>query len=505
MPRKFKRAQLNQVREALNQQKEEELELKKEEESADEEEQLSKEDVKKLFKESKNSQLYKTGGLVLDVPNVSEEPDQRIDKTTGLPYDMQAQGAFIDAEDRSQRARFSVGSQVGSKIVSPFIEFLSKIYADLGFKEFDIKLSTRPEMRVGSDEIWDKAEEALEAAIKNLGYPYRIDEGDGAFYGPKLDFVLTDAIGREWQCGTFQLDFNLAERLDATYIGEDGKKHIPVMIHRAVLGSFERFIGILIENYAGKLPFWLAPQQVVIASIVSDANDYALEIQQSLKDNKIRCEVDLRNEKISYKVREHSTKKVPIILAIGKKEMADKTVSLRRIGSKESLVLSLDDAIKDIIKTVEGFKRNILPYLGKNKEKPMYDGRSRKKNLEYEGKNVLRYKMPDASTSFKDLILGDISVENKELDDFIILRADGTPTYNFCAAVDDLDMKISPEINNRIDMAMKITTDEITKAQKFREKLKVEIDKSLPKEIITESMMKKYFDVMIPTLSLIHI
>ena len=170
-----------------------------------------------------------------------------------------------------------------------FIEFLSNLYADLGFKDFDIKLSTRPEMRVGSDEIWDKAEEALEAAIKNLGYPYRIDEGDGAFYGPKLDFVLTDAIGREWQCGTFQLDFNLAERLDATYIGEDGKKHIPVMIHRAVLGSFERFIGILIENYAGKLPFWLAPQQVVIASIVSDANDYALEIQQSLKDNKISC------------------------------------------------------------------------------------------------------------------------------------------------------------------------------------------------------------------------
>ena len=235
-----------------------------------------------------------------------------------------------------------------------FIEFLSNLYADLGFKDFDIKLSTRPEMRVGSDEIWDKAEEALEAAIKNLGYPYRIDEGDGAFYGPKLDFVLTDAIGREWQCGTFQLDFNLAERLDASYIGEDGKKHIPVMIHRAVLGSFERFIGILIENYAGKLPFWLAPQQVVIASIVSDANDYALEIQQSLKDNKIRCEVDLRNEKISYKVREHSTKKVPIILAIGKKEMADKTVSLRRIGSKESLVLSLDDAIKDIIKENRG-------------------------------------------------------------------------------------------------------------------------------------------------------
>ena len=231
-----------------------------------------------------------------------------------------------------------------------FIEFLSSLYADLGFKEFDIKLSTRPEMRVGSDETWDKAEAALEAAIKNLGYPYRIDEGDGAFYGPKLDFVLTDAIGREWQCGTFQLDFNLAERLDAHFIGEDGKKHNPVMIHRAVLGSFERFIGILIENYAGKLPFWLAPQQVVVASIISEVDDYSIEILELLKKQGIRAEVDLRNEKISYKVREHSSKKVPIILAIGKNEMNDKTVSIRRIGSKETNVLQLDDAINEIVK-----------------------------------------------------------------------------------------------------------------------------------------------------------
>jgi len=231
-----------------------------------------------------------------------------------------------------------------------FIEFLSNLYADLGFKEFDIKLSTRPEMRVGTDEIWDKAEAALEAAIKNLGYPYRIDEGDGAFYGPKLDFVLTDAIGREWQCGTFQLDFNLAERLDAQYVGEDGKKHNPVMIHRAVLGSFERFIGILIENYAGKLPFWLAPQQVVIASIISDVNDYSVEIMNLLKKQGIRAEVDLRNEKISYKVREHSSKKVPIILAIGKNEMNDRTVSIRRIGSKDTNVSKLDDAINEIVK-----------------------------------------------------------------------------------------------------------------------------------------------------------
>ena len=231
-----------------------------------------------------------------------------------------------------------------------FIEFLSNLYADLGFKEFDIKLSTRPEMRVGSDEVWDKAEKALEAAIKNLGYPYRIDEGDGAFYGPKLDFVLTDAIGREWQCGTFQLDFNLAERLNAQYVGEDGKKHIPVMIHRAVLGSFERFIGILIENYAGKLPFWLAPQQVVIASIISDVNEYSIEIMNLLKKEGIRAEVDLRNEKISYKVREHSSKKVPIILAIGNNEKNDRSVSIRRIGSKDSNVLKLDEAIQEISK-----------------------------------------------------------------------------------------------------------------------------------------------------------
>ena len=229
-----------------------------------------------------------------------------------------------------------------------FIEFLSSLYSDLGFKEFDIKLSTRPEMRVGSDEIWDKAEASLESAIKNLGYPYRIDEGDGAFYGPKLDFVLTDAIGRDWQCGTFQLDFNLAERLDAQYVGEDGNKYYPVMIHRAVLGSFERFIGILIENYAGKLPFWLAPKQVVVASIVSDVNDYAEEIATRLKKQGIRTEVDLRNEKISYKVREHSTKKVPFIFAVGNNEKAEKSVSIRQIGSTETSSMSLDEGIEYI-------------------------------------------------------------------------------------------------------------------------------------------------------------
>ena len=231
-----------------------------------------------------------------------------------------------------------------------FISLLSEIYSDLGFKEFDIKLSTRPEVRIGSDEVWDKAESALENAIKKLDYPYKVDEGDGAFYGPKLDFVLTDAIGREWQCGTFQADFNLPDRLDAQYVGEDGNKHHPVMIHRAILGSFERFIGILIENYAGKLPFWLAPQQVVIASIVSEVNDYAIEVQELLKEQDLRAEIDLRNEKISYKVRDHSSKKVPIILAIGKKEKIDQTVSVRRIGSNDTEVLDLKEAIKQIKK-----------------------------------------------------------------------------------------------------------------------------------------------------------
>ena len=244
---------------------------------------------------------------------------------------------------------FCTEDQIESE-TGKFIELLSSVYADLGFKDFDIKLSTRPETRVGSDDVWDRAESSLEAAIKNLGYPYKIDEGDGAFYGPKLDFVLTDAIGRDWQCGTFQLDFNLPGRLNAEYVGKDGNKNNPVMIHRAVLGSFERFIGILIENYAGKLPFWLAPQQVVIASIISDVNDYSIEIMDLLKKEGIRAEVDLRNEKISYKVREHSSKKVPIILAIGNNEKNDRTVSIRRIGSNNNNVLKLNDAIIEITK-----------------------------------------------------------------------------------------------------------------------------------------------------------
>ena len=227
-----------------------------------------------------------------------------------------------------------------------FIQLLSDIYKDLGFEKFDIKLSTRPEIRVGSDEVWDKAENALESAIKKLNLPYEVEEGDGAFYGPKLDFVLTDAIGREWQCGTFQADFNLPDRLEAEFIGEDGQKHTPVMIHRAVLGSFERFIGVLIENYSGKLPFWLAPVQVAVATIVSDVDDYAAEVINSLENAGIRCHSDFRNEKISYKVREHSAAKVPVIMALGKREKESSTVSIRRIGSDKTESMGLNEALK---------------------------------------------------------------------------------------------------------------------------------------------------------------
>lgn len=226
-----------------------------------------------------------------------------------------------------------------------FIALLSSVYKDLGFEKFDIKLSTRPDVRVGSDEVWDKAESALEKAIQSLGLPYQINPGDGAFYGPKLDFKLTDAIGREWQCGTFQCDFNLPVRLDAEYVGEDGMKHRPVMLHRAVLGSFERFIGILLENYAGKLPFWLAPRQVVVASIVSEADPYVHEVVAALRKAGVRAEADVRNEKINYKVREHSVGKVPVILAIGMKEVEERTVSVRRLGETRTETVTLDTAI----------------------------------------------------------------------------------------------------------------------------------------------------------------
>ena len=239
---------------------------------------------------------------------------------------------------------FATDDQIESECAR-FIAFLAEIYDDLGFHDWTIKLSTRPEKRVGSEESWDRVEAALGNACKAAGYDYELLEGEGAFYGPKLEFTLTDAIGREWQCGTFQVDPNLPERLDAEYVGADGEKHRPVMLHRAVLGSFERFIGILIENSEGKLPLWLAPRQVVVASIVSDADSYCLEVVEALKAAGIRAEVDLRNEKINYKIREHSVGKVPYILACGMKEVAERTVSVRKLGEKQTFGAGLDEIV----------------------------------------------------------------------------------------------------------------------------------------------------------------
>ena len=229
------------------------------------------------------------------------------------------------------------------------IDLVSKMYKDLGFEEFKIKLSTRPEKRIGSDASWDKAEKSLQDAIEKLQLPYSIDEGDGAFYGPKLDFVLTDAIGRKWQCGTLQVDFNLPGRFDSTYIGSDGTKHTPVLLHRAALGSFERFIGILLENYGGKLPLWLSPIQTVIAAITDEANSFAADLNRNLLSKGIRSNLDIRNEQISYKVREHSRNKVPYIVAVGKKEVAENTVSVRQLGSDKSVVMSVEEFTQKVL------------------------------------------------------------------------------------------------------------------------------------------------------------
>ena len=237
---------------------------------------------------------------------------------------------------------FCTESQVEGE-TKDFIELLSTIYQDFGFESFHVKFSDRPEVRAGSDEIWDRAESALLAATKAAGQDYTLNPGEGAFYGPKLEFVLRDAIGRDWQCGTLQVDFVLPERLDASYVAEDGQRYRPVMLHRAIFGSFERFLGILVEQFAGRFPLWLAPTQAVLATIVTEANDYALDLQNQLLAMGLRAEVDLRNEKIGYKVREHSLQKVPVILALGRREAEEKTVTVRRLGSKEQQTLLFED------------------------------------------------------------------------------------------------------------------------------------------------------------------
>jgi threonyl-tRNA synthetase len=227
-----------------------------------------------------------------------------------------------------------------SKIVC---DLILSIYKDFGFEDVSIKFSDRPENRVGSDEIWDKSEKALRTAMEATGLDYTVNPGEGAFYGPKLEFVLRDAIGREWQCGTLQVDLNMPERLGGTFIAEDGKKYHPVMLHRALFGSLERFTGILLEHYAGNLPLWLSPVQAVVAPITSEIDDYAVEIQETLKSSGFRVEMDLRNEKISYKIRENSLQKIPFLLIVGKKEMEEKSVTLRTFGSKDQEKIKLDN------------------------------------------------------------------------------------------------------------------------------------------------------------------
>ena len=226
------------------------------------------------------------------------------------------------------------------------VKLMVSIYEDFGMTDMKIKLSTRPAERIGSDEIWDFLENGLAEAITDMGYTYEINEGDGAFYGPKLDFKFRDAIGREWQLGTLQADLNLPERFDVNYIGEDGQKHRPIMLHRALFGSLERFLGVYIESTAGRFPFWLAPVQIMVAPVTNDQDEYAKKVLKRLQRAGIRAEADLRNEKISYKVREHSLKKIPVIAVVGKNEAAEETLTLRRLGEEKQVVMKLEDAVK---------------------------------------------------------------------------------------------------------------------------------------------------------------
>jgi len=235
-----------------------------------------------------------------------------------------------------------------------FCELLLSIYKDFGFDDVIVKFSDRPEVRAGSDETWDRAEKALMDATNAAGLEAELNPGEGAFYGPKLEFVLRDVIGRDWQCGTLQVDFVLPERLDANFIGEDGEKHRPVMLHRAILGSFERFIGILIEHYAGRLPLWLAPLQGVVATITNDADAYGAEVLEALREAGLEVEADFRNEKINYKIREHSHAKVPVILVVGAKEAANQSVALRRLGGKDQEILELKEAVATLMAEAAG-------------------------------------------------------------------------------------------------------------------------------------------------------
>jgi threonyl-tRNA synthetase len=247
---------------------------------------------------------------------------------------------------------FCTPEQITSESIA-VCNLILEIYRGFGFGDVRIKFADRPEVRVGEDAVWDQAEQALLKALESGGLEYTHNPGEGAFYGPKLEFVLRDAIGRDWQCGTLQVDLNMPGRLGATYIGEDGNKHVPVMLHRAIFGSLERFMGILIEHHAGNLPLWLAPEQVKVLTITSDADAYAEEIVAALRAAGIRADSDVRNEKISYKVREHSVAKVPALFAVGQREIEERTVAVRRLGSKKQQVMSLDDAIAGLKKEID--------------------------------------------------------------------------------------------------------------------------------------------------------
>jgi threonyl-tRNA synthetase len=239
---------------------------------------------------------------------------------------------------------FCTEDQITSE-TKDFCDLLISVYEDFGFTDVIVNFADRPDVRVGADDVWDRAEGALKEAVDASGLEYKLNPGEGAFYGPKIEVVLRDAIGRDWQLGTLQVDFVLPERLDASYVGEDGARHRPVMLHRAILGSMERFIGILIEHYAGRLPLWLAPVQVVVATITSDGDAFAAKVIETLEAAGLRAELDVSNEKIGYKVRQHSLAKVPVLLAIGKREAKDGTVAVRRLGSKEQENLALEEAV----------------------------------------------------------------------------------------------------------------------------------------------------------------
>ncbi len=248
---------------------------------------------------------------------------------------------------------FCTEDQITSE-TKEFCDLLLSIYKDFGFDDVVVKFSDRPEVRAGEDATWDKAENALKEATEAAGLNWELNPGDGAFYGPKLEFVLRDTIGRDWQCGTLQVDFVLPERLDASYVGVDGEKHRPVMLHRAILGSFERFIGILIESYAGKFPLWLNPLQIVVATITEAADDYAVQVKEALDKAGLRAQLDVRNEKINYKVREHSHAKVPVMLVVGGREAEEGTVAMRRMGGKDQETLALDEAVARLVEEAAG-------------------------------------------------------------------------------------------------------------------------------------------------------